>query len=73
MTINQHIGARLKQVRKERRLSQSAVGAILGIAWQQVSKYEAGTNRISAASLWTICGALKVHMMYFFDGATGGE
>lgn len=52
------IGARLRAVRLDRGLSQSAVAHAIGITFQQLQKYETGKNRIAAATLVQITEAL---------------
>lgn len=51
-----------------RGMSQQELGAALDITFQQIQKYEKGTNRISASRLIDICDALDVPVTYFFDG-----
>jgi transcriptional regulator with XRE-family HTH domain len=53
------LGARVRQRRKELGLSQSDLGAAVGITFQQVQKYEHGTNRISFSRLVGIARALN--------------
>ena len=45
------VGARIRTIRKSRGLSQGALGAALGLTFQQVQKYERGANRVSASKL----------------------
>ena len=52
------IGARLRGMRDAQGLSQSDLGAVLGVTFQQIQKYEKGTNRISGSRLMTVCKAL---------------
>ncbi len=66
--IDQHLGKQLKKARKSRGLSQSDIAATLNISYQQVQKYERGSNRISAARLYQLSDILKIPVMYFFDG-----
>jgi len=56
--IEKALGARLRQLRKARRMSQEAVGAPLGLSHQQIQKYEAGGNRISVSTFIRICKVL---------------
>jgi transcriptional regulator with XRE-family HTH domain len=56
--IDHEVGARVRARRRELRLSQSKLGDQLGITFQQIQKYERGTNRISASSLILISEAL---------------
>lgn len=63
--INHRIGRRLADVRKARGLSQTALGALLGVSFQQVQKYENGKNRLSAASMVTLCHKLEISVTEF--------
>jgi len=49
-------------------MSQTALGDALGITFQQVQKYEKGTNRISASRLQQACDILQVPIAFFFEG-----
>jgi transcriptional regulator with XRE-family HTH domain len=49
-------------------MSQSDVADALGLTFQQVQKYEKGTNRISASRLQHLCAILKVSVPFFFEG-----
>ena len=53
-------------------MSQESLGDALGLTFQQVQKYEKGTNRISASRLQNISQILQVPVPFFFDGAPGG-
>ena len=66
--IDRHIGQRIRMARWEAVLSQTALGDEVGIAFQQVQKYENGTSRVAASRLWDIAGVLKVPVAYFFEG-----
>jgi transcriptional regulator with XRE-family HTH domain len=50
-------------------MSQQQLGGELGITFQQVQKYEKGTNRISASRLQAMCDILQVPVSFFFEGA----
>ncbi len=63
------VGQNLARIRKAKGLSQSAIADALGISFQQVQKYEKGTNRISASVLFELAQALSVSMDDFFKGA----
>jgi transcriptional regulator with XRE-family HTH domain len=65
--IDVEIGARMKQARVTARLSQTELGAHLGISFQQVQKYEKGINRIGSGRLYKIAYVLGVKITYFFD------
>ncbi len=66
--INIYIGRRLKSRRVELGVSQASLGAPLGLSFQQIQKYEHGTNRISAANLYRFCQSLNVPLEYFYEG-----
>ncbi|MBV9953964.1 MAG: helix-turn-helix transcriptional regulator [Pseudolabrys sp.] len=54
-------------------VSQSALGDALGVTFQQIQKYEKGTNRISASRLQRIADELKVPVAFFFGAAKQSE
>jgi transcriptional regulator with XRE-family HTH domain len=56
--IDQAIGARLRAYRRGKGMSQAELGAVLGVTFQQVQKYENGRNRLSGSRLVQVCGAL---------------
>ncbi len=66
--IDVEIGVRLRQARVAAGLSQTELGAHLGISFQQVQKYEKGRNRIGGGRLYKIAHVLRVKITYFFDG-----
>ena len=68
--IDYEVGRRLRQRRIEIGISQEALGETLGLTFQQVQKYEKGTNRIAPSRLITAAKTLKVPPSYFFDGVT---
>jgi transcriptional regulator with XRE-family HTH domain len=67
---DKHVGARVRMRREALRISQSTLADALGISFQQIQKYEAGTNRISASRLQQIADILKVPIPFFFEGAS---
>ena len=66
--IDNHVGKRIRERRKELGLTQSLVAQSLNLTFQQVQKYERGINRVSASRLYDIKGILKVDINYFFEG-----
>ena len=68
IAVDAHVGSRLRLLRMQRGMSQSALGECAGITFQQVQKYERGTNRISASRLWVFADVLDVDVGFFFDG-----
>jgi transcriptional regulator with XRE-family HTH domain len=67
--IDIHVGAKVKSRRLMLGLSQEELASAIGLTFQQVQKYERGTNRISVSRLVDICRALKVPFSYFLDGS----
>ncbi len=65
--VDVHVGARLRQRRTLLGMSQTTSGEGIGLTFQQVQKYEKGTNRISASRLFYLSGVLDVTVEYFFD------
>lgn len=65
-----HVGRQLKRRREALGVSQTELGRALGVTFQQIQKYENGTNRLSAATLWRAAERLDVPITYFFDGLT---
>lgn len=68
--IDLHVGQRARLRRTLLGMSQEQLGAELNITFQQVQKYERGTNRVSASRLWDISQILDVSIGYFFDDMT---
>ena len=68
--IDQYVGNRVRMRRNMLGISQKTLGAALDVSFQQVQKYEKGTNRIGASRLQNISRILAVTPAYFFDGAT---
>jgi transcriptional regulator with XRE-family HTH domain len=52
-------------------MSQEKLGELLGITFQQVQKYEKGSNRVSASRLYHVAKVLSVPVQYFFDELQG--
>jgi transcriptional regulator with XRE-family HTH domain len=70
--IDVYIGRRVRMRRIDIDMSQQTLGEHIGITFQQVQKYEKGTNRIGASRIQQIGKALEVPASYFFEGAPGG-
>ena len=71
--VDKYVGSRVRMRRVLLGMSQEKLGEALGLTFQQVQKYEKGTNRISASRLQQISKTLKVPPSFFFDGAPTGE
>lgn len=67
------IGKRIKKRRQQLRLSQTALGAAVGVSFQQIQKYERGTNRVSSSTLYEIARVLDMSITYFFETLTRGS
>ncbi len=65
--VDIHVGARVQQRRVLLGMNQTKLGDALGMSFQQVQKYERGTNRISASKLFKLSQVLDVSIEYFFD------
>ncbi|MCB9991968.1 MAG: helix-turn-helix transcriptional regulator [Rhodospirillales bacterium] len=71
ITIDRQIGQNLRTLRQQAGMSQQDLGKHLGISYQQIQKYEHGTNRLSATNLWVLCRIFGVPSEYFFHGLGG--
>lgn len=69
--VDVHVGTRVRSRRTLLGLSQQKLGAELGLTFQQVQKYEQGTNRIGASRLYELSQILGVPVGYFFDDMPG--
>ncbi|NND50681.1 MAG: helix-turn-helix transcriptional regulator [Rhizobiales bacterium] len=65
--IDRHVGGRVRLQRTLVGMSQEQLGDKLGVTFQQVQKYEKGSNRISASRLWQISRILGTPVSFFFD------
>lgn len=66
--IDVHIGSRLRIRRNLVGMSQEELGHAIGVTFQQVQKYERGTNRISGSRLFDVACALQVPVSFFYEG-----
>lgn len=69
--IDIHVGSRVRMRRMLVSMSQEKLGDSLGLTFQQVQKYEKGTNRIGASRLFQISRVLGVPISFFYEGLTG--
>lgn len=69
--IDIHVGTRIRLRRTMIGMSQEKLGEALGITFQQVQKYEKGTNRVGASRLQNIAAILNVPVSFFFEDAPG--
>lgn len=66
--VDVHVGARVRMRRMLIGMSQEKLGESLGLTFQQVQKYEKGSNRIGASRLYQIGAVLGVPIEFFFEG-----
>jgi transcriptional regulator with XRE-family HTH domain len=66
---DKHVGRRVRMRRMMLAMSQEKLGAALGLTFQQVQKYENGTNRMGASRLQQMSDILQVPVEFFFEGA----
>lgn len=64
--VDRAVGAQLKLARKLRGFSQMDMGNMVGVQFQQIQKYENGSNRIPASRLYAIATSLHLSLDYFF-------
>lgn len=69
--IDIHVGSRIRLRRTMMGMSQEKLGESLGITFQQIQKYEKGTNRVGASRLQNISSILSVPVSFFFEDAPG--
>jgi transcriptional regulator with XRE-family HTH domain len=67
--IDKHVGSRVRMRRLMLDMSQTDIANALGLTFQQVQKYEKGSNRISASRLQHLSQILQVPVPFFFEGA----
>lgn len=65
--VDVHVGTRLRQRRSLLGISQTKLGESVGLTFQQVQKYERGSNRVSSSRLFEFAQILDVPVSYFFD------
>jgi transcriptional regulator with XRE-family HTH domain len=71
--IDIHVGSRVRMRRMMLSMSQTKLGDALDLTFQQVQKYEKGTNRVSASRLQQMSHILQVPVTFFFEGAPGAS
>src|SRR5450631_2081590 len=69
--IDTHVGSRVRLRRLILSMSQEKLGDAIRLTFQQVQKYEKGTNRMGSSRLQQIANALQVPVTFFFEGAPG--
>ena len=71
--VDKYVGSRVRMRRIMLGMSQEKLGEALGLTFQQVQKYEKGTNRIGASRIQQISGILQVPVSFLFEGGPGGN
>ncbi|WP_426020572.1 helix-turn-helix domain-containing protein [Brevundimonas sp. DWR2-3-1b1] len=71
--VDRHVGRRVQEKRLDLGLTQTALAKAVGVSFQQVQKYEKGTNRVSASKLFEMADFMKVGIPFFFDGYGGAS
>ena len=71
--IDRHVGSRVRMRRLLVGMSQEKLAQALGLTFQQVQKYEKGTNRIGASRLHLIASVLGVPIEFFYEGAPASK
>ncbi len=66
-SLNQHLGKKLRLRRTSLGLTQTQVAKAINVTFQQIQKYEKGTNGVSSARLLQLANFLKVPIKYFFE------
>jgi len=67
------VGQRIRARRMAKGMSQTELGALLGVTFQQVQKYEKGVNRVGAGRLVRVAESLDVPVSFFFGGTDLGS
>lgn len=65
--IDKAVGLRIRTYRKALGMSQTELADLIGVRFQQVQKYENGSNRVAASRLWQIADALGVSVVALFE------
>ncbi len=66
--IDLHVGTRMRLRRQVLKMSQEKLGNALGVTFQQIQKYERGSNRVGASRLWRLAQVLDVPVSFFYEG-----
>lgn len=69
---DEYVGQRLRRARRERKMTQEQLGHEVGLTFQQIQKYEKGTNRISAGRLYQFAEVLRKPLDFFYPDFVGG-
>ena len=69
--FNRHLGSKLRMRRLALGLTQTKVAQAINVTFQQIQKYEKGTNGISSLRIMQLANFLKVPVVYFFEDYSG--
>ena len=69
--VDLHVGQKIRQRRCMTGMTLQELGDQVGINFQQIQRYETGTNRISASRMWDIAASMDVPVSFFFEGIDG--
>ncbi len=69
--VDLHVGQRIRQRRCMAGMTMQQLGDRVGIKFQQIQRYETGTNRVSASRIWDIAATMEVPVSFFFEGLDG--
>jgi transcriptional regulator with XRE-family HTH domain len=68
LAIDQQVGRNILARRKDLGMNQATLAELIGVSFQQIQKYETGTNRVSAATLYRVSRLQGVSLDYYFEG-----
>ncbi len=71
--VDIHVGLKLREARTLKNLTQTGLGDLVRLTFQQIQKYENGSNRIGASRLWHLSEILELPISYFFEGLDSGK
>ena len=71
--VDRYVGSRIRMRRNLLGMSQQTLGSRIGLTFQQVQKYEKGTNRVGSSRLQQIADVLETTPAWFFEGARGSQ
>lgn len=71
--IDKHIGTRIRMRRHQLHISQGRLAEDLGLTFQQIQKYEKGTNRVGGSRMLKLADLLGVEVGFFYQGAPGSD
>ncbi|MGB3867428.1 MAG: helix-turn-helix transcriptional regulator [Xanthobacteraceae bacterium] len=71
--VDKYVGSRVRMRRIMLGMSQEKLGEALGLTFQQIQKYEKGTNRVGASRIQQISEVLQVPVSFLFEGGPGGN